>query len=220
MRSQAADIYPRASVQTRRNHSYSRLVWYVDKTWRRNPVDEWASASGLPQVDSVDVWPMISGVNTTSPRETILVNEYLLIHKKWKYVAPNRTMIEAARGGPRYPNATTATDPIDAHNFKCPPSGCLFDLENDVIEQHEVSAQYPDIVKQMQTLMAEQVKGIWSTTHTDDPACKQAAADIYGGFYGPWRNLSVVLGYYLFYFSHVLRLHDKVYTILIFFLTH
>ena len=114
-----------------------------------DPFDVWAHESGLPPVDSFDVWPLVSGLNATSPRDSILVNEKLLIYKNWKYVAPNATMIESARGGPQYPNASTATDAIDAHSYKCPPSGCLYDLESDVMEEHEVSAQHPEVVSHM-----------------------------------------------------------------------
>jgi len=33
-----------------------------------DPTDELAAASGLPPIDSLDLWPLISGVTLTSPR--------------------------------------------------------------------------------------------------------------------------------------------------------
>ena len=33
-----------------------------------SPVDERAAAAGLPPVDGVSLWPLISGANTTGPR--------------------------------------------------------------------------------------------------------------------------------------------------------
>ena len=46
--------------------------------------DHKAIASGLPPVDSLNVWDLVIGTNKTSPRETILVNQGLLVHKNWK----------------------------------------------------------------------------------------------------------------------------------------
>ena len=40
-----------------------------------DPTDHWAASSGLPPIDSLDMWPMLSGSNLTSPRESILVTE-------------------------------------------------------------------------------------------------------------------------------------------------
>lgn len=36
-----------------------------------DPTDSWAAQSDLPPIDSVDVWPMLSGTNLTSPRDNI-----------------------------------------------------------------------------------------------------------------------------------------------------
>ena len=33
-----------------------------------DPTDKTAAAAGLPPIDSLNMWPMISGVNATSPR--------------------------------------------------------------------------------------------------------------------------------------------------------
>ena len=52
------------------------------------PTDAWAAAAGLPPIDSINVWPLVSGVVTTSPREDILVNENLLVSGDWKFVRP------------------------------------------------------------------------------------------------------------------------------------
>eukprot|EP01060_Flectonema_neradi_P024161 TRINITY_DN3276_c0_g1_i1.p1 TRINITY_DN3276_c0_g1~~TRINITY_DN3276_c0_g1_i1.p1 ORF type:complete len:548 (+),score=116.71 TRINITY_DN3276_c0_g1_i1:51-1646(+) len=152
-------------------------------------VDPWAASSGLPGIDGVDVWPMLSGQNETSPRTTILVNKQLLVHNEWKYVPAHTTMSADARGGPAYPNATTATDPIQAHKYICPDEGCLFNVVNDPYEFNNVAAQNPDIVAQMQGIMKKEVATIWSQPHTNDPECKTTAYAKYGGFYGPWKEI-------------------------------
>merc|ERR1712037_65692 len=113
----------------------------------------------------------LDGIIHTSPRETILVTNKLLVHKQWKYVAGGAKMIESDWGGPVYPNASTPNDSIDGHQFQCPQQGCLFDLVADRSERHEVSAKYPKVVASLKALLEEQAKTIWSTSHRNDPAC-------------------------------------------------
>eukprot|EP00756_Hemistasia_phaeocysticola_P004781 Hpha_TRINITY_DN13003_c0_g1::TRINITY_DN13003_c0_g1_i1::g.69194::m.69194 len=152
-----------------------------------DPTDTWAAESGLPPVDSVDVWPLVSGQNLTSPRTSILVNAKLLVTTRWKYATG--TMIEAAWGGPQYPNASTQTDPIDRHNLKCPSTGCLFDLSADITERDEVSAEHPDVVTEMAAELKRQATTIWSQPHGNDPKCVEVANSVYGGFYGPFQEI-------------------------------
>merc|ERR1712007_189255 len=153
--------------------------------------DHWAAASGLPPIDSLNMWPMISGANLTSPRDDvgILVNRDMFVQGRWKYVRGGTRMIESERGGPIYPNASTAEDPIDSHKYKCPPEGCLFDVVAELAEENEVSSEHPDVVARMQKELELQAKTIWETDHFESPQCKQTAFNLYGGFYGPWLEV-------------------------------
>lgn len=151
--------------------------------------DKWAEASGLPAVDSLDMWPLLSGANLTSPRQSFLVTKDMYMLGPWKYVRGNTEMIEAERGGPHYPNASTAADPIVAHTTRCPEAGCLYNVVQDPSESHEVSAQHPDIVKKMLASLNEEAKTIYKAKHTNDPKCDSTAWGRYHGFYGPWREL-------------------------------
>jgi arylsulfatase A-like enzyme len=154
-----------------------------------DPTDDWAAASGLPPIDSINVWPMLSGATAESPREHFLVLPSLLVSGRWKYVQGNTTMHGAAWGGERYPNASTATDPIFDHTIICPPRGCLFDVVSDPHEYHEVSADHPQVVTTMQALMEREAATVWSQPHTQDPMCRQVAKDHYGNFLGPFREI-------------------------------
>lgn len=71
------------------------------------PTDDWAASSGLPALDGHNVWPLVSGANSTSPRTTILVNAQLLVHNQWKFVPNGTNMIEAAWAGPACVSLTT-----------------------------------------------------------------------------------------------------------------
>ncbi|KAJ9446660.1 hypothetical protein DIPPA_60792 [Diplonema papillatum] len=151
--------------------------------------DPWAKESGLPGIDGYNMWPLLSGENATSPRDTILVDNQLLVHKQWKYIAPDTLCYGNARGGPSYPNASTATDPIYSHTLQCPSIGCLFDVVNDPHEYSDVASQNPQVVQMMSELMAEQVKTIWTAPHGNDPQCQETAISKYGGFFGPWKEI-------------------------------
>ena len=85
-----------------------------------DPTDVVAAASGLPPIDSLDVWPLVSGATAISPRATAghLVTKELLILGEYKYAVPGAAMIMAALGGQTYPNASTASDPIGKYTFK------------------------------------------------------------------------------------------------------
>jgi arylsulfatase A-like enzyme len=155
--------------------------------------DPWAAASGLPPIDSLDVWPLVSGATETSPRTEILVNANLLVTTRWKYVRPNQTMIEASWGGAQYPNGSTISEEnwIANYNLHCGMTGCLFDLETDYTEQEEVAAANPAVVEQMMERMEELTATIWSPEggHGNDPKCHSFCEEHYGGFYGPWKEL-------------------------------
>ena len=159
----------------------------------QDPTDHVAAASNLPPIDSLDVWPMLSGANLTSPRENIgiIVTKDLLVLGDWKYALPGTNMIESDWGGPAYPNATTETsgDTIDTHSFVCPSTGCLYNVVLDPEERNECSAANPEVAAHMDAELKRQAAGMWNQPHPNDPACKKAAYELYGGFYGPWLEL-------------------------------
>jgi arylsulfatase I/J len=156
-----------------------------------DPVDYRAAQSGLPPIDSLNKWPMLSGQNLTSPRETAgwLVTGSALLMGRWKYVKGGAMMSEAAQGGPHYPNASTALDPIENHKFKCPKQGCLFDVVADPTEASEISQQHPEIVDQLHAELVKQAATMWAADHAEDPRCRQAASSLHGGFLGPWEEV-------------------------------
>lgn len=49
-----------------------------------DPTDHKAAAWGLPPIDSLDMWPLLSGQTTTSPRQELLINADTLIEGEWK----------------------------------------------------------------------------------------------------------------------------------------
>lgn len=156
-----------------------------------DPTDSRAQESGLPPIDSLNMWPLLSAQNSHNPRAEagLLVDERMLVKGRWKYIKGGQKMDFAAWGGLQYPNETTVTDPIDGHSFTCPSQGCLYDVINDPAEVNEVSVQNPDVVETMQAELQRQAATIWSTSHKNDPQCNAAVQSLYGGYYGPWKEI-------------------------------
>jgi len=162
-----------------------------------DPFDPIASAAGLPPVDSVNVWPLVSFQNTTSARWEIPVSPTTLIQGQYKLIRGQ--MIEATWSGPNYPNSTSPANPVDpGPTIKC-PTGCLFDVVADPTEHEDIAASHPDIVTAMKQRLTELAKGFY--TNSDDfsksTICPAdlgnysscgcwAAVNIYGRYFGPW----------------------------------
>jgi arylsulfatase I/J len=108
-----------------------------------DPTDRIAAAAGLPPIDSLDVWPLISGANLTSPRVEIPVQPNVLISGRYKLITGR--MIEAAWGGPNYPNSSSPNSPVDpGPTLNCTAhGGCLFDVVADPTEHADIAAQHP-----------------------------------------------------------------------------
>jgi len=154
-----------------------------------DPTDHWAAASGLPPIDSINMWSLISGATSISPRESLLVDRDMLIQGEWKYVRGNTKLIAASWGGPAYPNASTAKHPIDAHAIRCPAQGCLFNVVADIAEVAEVSSEHADVAERLLAELNRQAATIWQVDHKEDPDCRKYAILHYGGFYGPFREV-------------------------------
>ena len=56
-------------------------------------------------------------------------------------------------------------------------------------ERNEVSEAHPYIVEQLKAELLAERENIWSVDHGSDKACRQTAHELYGGFFGPWKEL-------------------------------
>ena len=154
-----------------------------------DPRDTKSEKYGLPKVDSINVWPYLSGSVDTSPRKHYLMTKDAYVSGPWKYILPNTKMIESNWGGEYYPNASTTNDSIDNYSFLCPSTGCLYNVVEDPEEHNEVSSKYPKIVEELKVLLLKEVSTIYNVPHTNDPKCQELAYEKYSGFYGPFREV-------------------------------
>lgn len=140
-----------------------------------DPTDHRAKAAGLPPVDSLDLWPWISGERPESPRSVFVIGSWEssppgggggasrgvargivagnltgvvggVPDTTWKLVTG--TLYQDCVPGPVFPNASSTVIPTDLAR-QCGSRGCLFDLEADPGEETDVGKQYPAVKTQL-----------------------------------------------------------------------
>jgi len=164
--------------------------------------DERAAAAGLPPVDSLDLWPLLSGANSTSPRSEVVLGmptvssansigdpftgvQALIRADGWKLITG--VTHQNIWTSPVYPNRSTKWDnsPYDCGAR----GGCLFNVFTDPSEYHDVASENPDIV----TSMRQRIEALNRTMYrpnrgTPDPSACPVLMEKWKGFWGPWRN--------------------------------
>ena len=173
-----------------------------------DPTDHAAAAAGLPPVDSINLWPLLSGANTTAPRDVLplvvdvglghakipLVNYSALIVGDWKWVV-GLAIVQSFHQGPQFPNASLI--PYGEFTNKsyiqhCPDlgplgGGCLYNLATDPNELDNVAERHIKVVKQIrEQLDALRVTKYQLPSDTSQEKACLAKKDEYGNFYGPW----------------------------------
>ena len=53
-----------------------------------------------------------------------------------------------------------------------------------------MSSEHHAVVNALKLELERQAATIWATNHKEDPFCRKVAHSRYGGFYGPFRELS------------------------------
>eukprot|EP00927_Polykrikos_kofoidii_P044750 TRINITY_DN38633_c0_g1_i1.p1 TRINITY_DN38633_c0_g1~~TRINITY_DN38633_c0_g1_i1.p1 ORF type:complete len:617 (-),score=75.20 TRINITY_DN38633_c0_g1_i1:393-2033(-) len=161
------------------------------------PDDDLAAKSGLPPVDGLDVWPLLSGQNSTSPRVEVPLSSDVIISGKWKLLLGHQT--GAFWQGPHYPNASSAREPQVA-SLACGQKGCLFDLVEDPTEHTDVRDRYPEVAVRMAGRLAELRPTFFHNIDVgvdscppgiDMPCACWMAAHYYGGFFGPFQEVDI-----------------------------
>ena len=149
-----------------------------------DPTDERAAEAKLPPIDSLNMWPMISGQNATSPRVDIPASNNTLISGDYKIL--QGVVEQAGWTGPQYPNLTNPTGGIKALE-KCGQDGCLYNIKEDPEERVNLASKMPDVLKEMQEKLAKYQATYFNPKRGTEPAsfC-QTVKDKYKGFAGPF----------------------------------
>ena len=150
-----------------------------------DPFDVKAAKAGLPPVDSLNVWPFISGQVAVSPREEFPVSMNSLISGDYKILIG--TVQQAGWTGPQYPNMTDTNGNGILTLTECGRTGCLYNIKDDPEERTNLAAQMPEKLEEMLAKLK-----LYQATHfnpdrgTNSPLACDAALTKYGGFFGPF----------------------------------
>ena len=161
-----------------------------------DPTDTRAAKAGLLPIDSLNMWPLISGENTTSPRYEYPVDGHTLIQGDYKFF--NGSVIEyAGWSSTLYPNSTSPQNQIQTVKKDC-TMGCLFNIKEDPSEYNDIIADNMDIATKLNQRLVELKKGYYTNNERGIEKCPKnitmscqcwAALNIYGGYWGPSEYL-------------------------------
>ena len=175
--------------------------WYATFCALANvdPFDARAAAAGLPPVDSVNLWPLLSGENSTSPHgEIVLGMPTIASGNSYGDASIGVQGVIASDGyklligkvhqnvwtSPHYPNASTSWG--NAQFIDC-SSGCLYNIFEDESEHHELSALMPAKVAELRARIAFHNATMFRPDRgTDDGAGCAAALGNCDGFWCPF----------------------------------
>jgi arylsulfatase I/J len=168
-----------------------------------DPDDKAARSAGLPPIDSLDLWPYLSGVAPTSPRTEIWKAAPSVSYREG--VAVMQVLTNASTGlqliiddvgpdcwsGPHSPNASATCCGKVVHcgrpGNKSGKQGCLFNVVDDPGQHTDLAEAMPEVAlalyKRLQEVNA-------TAFQPDRGSFDKNACDVYQtkwrGFYGPW----------------------------------
>jgi hypothetical protein len=169
----------------------------------------------------VNQWGYISGEEPTPPRTSLPIGTTadptdiwsqgspIVVHgllstepatagqprKLWKLLLGQAP--QAIWTGPRFPNASTATQtPAEQVFADCGmKTGCLYELLSDPSEHRDVAAQFPETVASLRAALERSNKTVWSPSRpTSSRACDVALAQRKDphydfGWWGPFADV-------------------------------
>ena len=151
-----------------------------------DPTDEAAAKANLPPIDSIDMWPLLSGQNTSSStrRLDIPLSHNALISGEYKILTG--LVLQAGWTGPNFPNNTNPHGGIPTVQ-NCGDDGCLYNIKKDPEEREDLAKQMPIVLKNIKekldkyrvTYFNPDRGSIW-------PGACDKALSKYNGFWGPF----------------------------------
>jgi len=170
-----------------------------------DPTDERAAAAGLPPVDGLNVWPVLSGANKTSGRRlqflgssddspdkgNTIVQGVIRVADGYKLLLGDNN--PAFWQGPTFPNASSlgnftnlsCGDPDATGKARGP--GCLFNIFSDPYETNDLSSVFPHVVVELRRKITEAQATAYNPNRGPPDNllfCKRAVSN--GGFIGPF----------------------------------
>lgn len=156
-------------------------------------VDARDDSRGVPAVDSVDQWAVISGSASsgdTEDRDVFLASGVLLVDR-WKLVAADtgaqndNVSNNTQWSGPLYPSVPAWGDGAKLSCSERTP--CLFDVVDDPSEYVDLASTRPDVVAKLSARLAALMLGVFegqaATNFTKEDVCEATQRN--GGYLTP-----------------------------------
>jgi len=156
-------LIPTAQRGTKRTGLTAGWDWYATYCALAgvDPEDKKAAAANLPPIDSLNLWPYISGETNTSPRKEVALGDSTVLGETivrglvrsdgWKLlIGP---VPQNGWTGPFYPNISTNWN-SGASVEHCAVVGCLFNVFDDPTEHNEVGETHPLIRAELHARIA------------------------------------------------------------------
>ncbi len=200
-------LIPAAAMGTTSEAFIAIEDWYVTFCALAgvDPTDEKAAAAGLPPIDGLNVWPVLSGANISSGRRlqflgssddtpgigNTIVQGVIRVADGYKLLLGNSN--PAFWQGPTFPNSSAGGnflhlacgDPDATGASKGP--GCLFNILTDPYETNDLASVYPHYVVELRTKITEAQATVYNPDRGQPDHflfSKQAVEN--GGFIGPF----------------------------------
>ena len=137
-----------------------------------NPQDGYAVKHGLPDIDSVNLWPLISGEVDESPRTEIIISEHGLISGDYKLLIGNHNY--AIWTEPIWPDSDTPPQKdLQSTTLSCvwPHQVCLFNVVEDPSESNNIAKDYPSLVETMKGRLDVATRSFYEMESVGEDSC-------------------------------------------------
>eukprot|EP00928_Gymnodinium_smaydae_P038501 TRINITY_DN2654_c0_g1_i2.p1 TRINITY_DN2654_c0_g1~~TRINITY_DN2654_c0_g1_i2.p1 ORF type:complete len:599 (-),score=59.24 TRINITY_DN2654_c0_g1_i2:496-2220(-) len=161
--------------------------------------DRRAASAGLPPVDSFNLWPLLSGQTTTSPRKELVIGDALNSEAQSPTLVGGllRGRYKILFGELKFAGWHSSTG-LAEHLWdtrwcgRTPSKGCLFDVIADPAERHNLAEEFPDLFEEMLGVVDKYQEGVFSPDR-GEPCERRTclfALGRYHGIFGPTYNTS------------------------------
>ena len=166
--------------------------------------DEDATSAGLPDVDGINMWPLISGRVQQSPRSELAISHDAYIWNNYKFMTGEHKY--AVWQSAVFPNSSSANQTVlEEVTLSCKIDGCLFDVVNDPSEHEDLAhlIEYSAILNVMKEKLKEiNEDDIWANEEQGVDSCPSNAKlnslscgcwmayNNFNGFVGPYQDLT------------------------------
>lgn len=166
-----------------------------------DPVDARAAEHGLPAVDSVNVWPMLSGEAVAPLHDELHISANTLIQGEWKLLTGSDLATFAPMFAKSLPVPFVPMDGVwpgygvaaianTLVRYKACFPACVYNIREDPFEEHDVAHRNATRTRALLARLAHLNKDNFNPDRgTADPASCDIFQNKYHGFYGPFIDI-------------------------------